>query len=100
MQPDLKMTDDLDMRRRRAAYRAHHRGTKEMDVLVGRYADARLATFSLDDLARFERLLTIPDPVLQQWILSGAGFDGSEFEDVVIDMRVFHGLLEKAAKKL
>jgi antitoxin CptB len=100
MQPDLKMTDDLDMRRRRAAYRAHHRGTKEMDVLVGRYADARLATFSLDDLARFERLLTIPDPVLQQWILSGAGFDGSEFEDVVIDMRVFHGLLERAAKKL
>jgi antitoxin CptB len=100
MQPDLKMTDDLDMRRRRAAYRAHHRGTKEMDVLVGRYADGRLATFSFDDLARFERLLTIPDPVLQQWILSGAGFDGSEFEDVVIDMRVFHGLLEKAAKKL
>ena len=49
------------------------------------------------DLSAF---LTIPDPVLQQWILSGAGFDGSEFEDVVIDMRVFHGLLEKAAKKL
>ena len=100
MQPDLKMTDDLDIRRRRAAYRAHHRGTKEMDVLVGRYADARLTTFSLDDLARFERFLTIPDPTLQQWILAGAGFDASEFEDLIVDMRVFHGLMEKAAKQL
>ena len=43
-----------------------------MDVLVGRYADARLATFSLDDLGRFERFLSIPDPTLQQWILAGA----------------------------
>ena len=34
---------DLEIRRRRAAYRAHHRGTKEMDWLVGRYADAHLA---------------------------------------------------------
>lgn len=71
-----------------------------MDVLVGRYADARLATFSLDDLARFERFLTIPDPTLQQWILSGAGFDDTEFEALVTDMRVFHGLLDKAAKQL
>lgn len=71
-----------------------------MDVLVGRYADARLATFSLDDLARFECFLAIPDPTLQQWILTGTGFDGSEFGDLVIDMRVFYGLLEKAAKQL
>jgi len=71
-----------------------------MDVLVGRYADALLATFSLDDLARFERFLTIPDPTLQQCTLAGAGFDGSEFEDLIVDMRVFHGLLEKAAKQL
>ena len=71
-----------------------------MDVVVGRYANARLATFSLDDLNRFERFLTIPDPTLQQWILAGAGFDGSEFEDLIVDMRVFHGLMEKAAKLL
>ena len=71
-----------------------------MDVLVGRYADARLATFSLDDLGRFERLLSIPDPTLQQWILAGAGFEGSEFKDLIVDMRVFHGLMAKAAKRL
>jgi antitoxin CptB len=94
MQPGLKMTDDLDTRRRRASYRAHHRGTKEMDVLVGRYADARLIAFSLDDLARFERFLAIPDPTLQAWIFAGRGFDGLEFESLVLDIRAFHGLAE------
>ena len=29
------MPDDLEMRRRRAAYRASHRGTKEMDIILG-----------------------------------------------------------------
>ena len=37
LQPELHMTDDLETRRRRLSYRAHRRGTKEMDVLVGRY---------------------------------------------------------------
>ena len=36
------MTDDVAIRRRRAAYRASHRGTKEMDLILGRYAVARL----------------------------------------------------------
>lgn len=86
------MTDELETRKRRASYRAHHRGTKEMDVLVGRYADARLPGYTVQDVARFERFLTLPDPALQQWIFSGEGFSGIEFEDLVHDIRAFHGL--------
>ena len=44
------MDDDLDIRRRRAAYRAAHRGTKEMDIMLGRYADATLPTLADPDL--------------------------------------------------
>ena len=91
------MTDDLETRRRRASYRAHHRGTKEMDVLVGPYAEARLAGYSADEIERFERFLSIPDPALQQWIFSGEGFRGIEFEDLVHDIRAFHGLKAKAS---
>ena len=40
------MTDDIEIRRRRAAYRACHRGTKEMDVVLGRFAQARLAAMA------------------------------------------------------
>jgi antitoxin CptB len=97
MQPETHMTDDLETRRRRASYRAHHRGTKEMDVLVGRYADARLPGYSGDEIARFERFMTIPDPSLQQWIFSGEGFAGIEFEDLVHDIRAFHGLGAEAS---
>ncbi len=94
MQAGLQMTDDLETRRRRAAYRAQHRGTKEMDVLVGRYADARLGAFSREDLGRFERFLTLPDPTLQAWIFAGEGYEGSEFQDLIGDIRVFHGLAD------
>jgi antitoxin CptB len=95
MQVGLKMTDDLDTRRRRALYRAHHRGTKELDFLIGRYADARLIGLPLDELLRFERLLAIADPTLQEWIFSGTGF-ANEFEAVVSDIRAFHGLSSPA----
>ncbi len=83
---------ELDTRRRRAAYRAAHRGTKEMDWLVGRYADAHLEALDGEALARFERFLEIADPELQKWILTPAEIAQSEFADLVHDLRAFHGL--------
>ncbi len=53
------------MRRRRALYRAQHRGTKEMDHLLGRFAEARLAEMDDAALGLFETLLALPDPDLQ-----------------------------------
>lgn len=89
------MTDDLDTRRRRASYRAHHRGTKEMDLLMGRYANARLPAFSPDELTHFETFLSLPDPMLQGWIFSDRA-GGGEFKDLIADMRVFHRLAAEA----
>ncbi len=88
------MTDDLDVRRRRAAYRAAHRGTKEMDVLIGRYAAARLPVLSGGALSEFERLLDVGDPTLQGWILAPAttSVEGGAFEGLISDIRAFHGL--------
>ncbi len=37
------MGEDIEVRRRRAVWRAGHRGTKELDLLVGRFAAAHLA---------------------------------------------------------
>lgn len=83
---------DQETRRRRAAYRAHHRGTKEMDWLVGRFADAHLAALEGDDLARFERFLEVPDPELQRWIIERDTVVAGEFTDLVAAVRSFHGL--------
>lgn len=95
MQPGFTMADDLDVQRRRASYRAHHRGTKEMDILIGRYADARLAAWSGEALQRFEKFLNLPDPLLQAWIFSG-GAESDEFQDLLTDIRVFHRLAAEA----
>ena len=84
--------DDLHTRRRRAAYRATHRGTKEMDWIVGRYAVAVLPDLQGEELNRLERLLSLPDPELQQWFHSPQLATGSEFAGLVADLRRFHGL--------
>jgi antitoxin CptB len=83
---------DLDTRRRRAAYRAAHRGTKEMDFMVGRYAEAILPTLDDPALARFEQFLSLPDPELQGWLLKPERIAGLAFEDLIADVRKFHGL--------
>jgi antitoxin CptB len=82
----------LDARRRRACYRALHRGTREMDWLLGRYAAASASAMSEPELEAFERLLAMPDPDLQHWIVLGQGPGTSEFAPLVAAIRKFHGL--------
>lgn len=86
------MSDDVEMRRRRALYRAHHRGTKELDHLVGRFADAHLGQMASEDLARFERFLAVPDPLLQAWVFATEDVGDGEFAVLIAKMRQFHGL--------
>ena len=86
------MTDDVASRRRRAAYRAAHRGTKEMDWLIGRFAEVRLAGMTLECLARFERLLALPDPDVHDMIMQPELSPAGEFTDLITAVRAFHGL--------
>jgi antitoxin CptB len=58
----------IETRIKRALYRAHHRGTKEMDLVLGRFADTELRHFDGDGLTLFETLLALPDPDIDRWI--------------------------------
>ncbi len=86
------LAEDLDTRRRRAAYRAAHRGTKEMDWIIGRYANEMLPRLEGEALERFERLLNLPDPALQQWFNDPRLAADSEFADLILELRRFHQL--------
>ena len=88
-----RMIEDCDIRRRRASYRAHHRGTKEMDWILGRFAMAELAAMLPAQLAAFEELLALPDPLLQDMILDPAALPAGEFKELITQLRAFHGLL-------
>lgn len=85
------MTTDLETRRRRALYRAEHRGTKEMDLVLGPYAKAKLAEMDEAALTAFEGLLTEPDPELQEMVF-GARPPEPRIADLIHAIRTFHGL--------
>ena len=54
----------LDDRRKRLLFRCWHRGTREMDLILGRFADAEIADLSDTELAQLEGLIEVPDPDL------------------------------------
>ena len=56
--------NDLGMRRRRALWRATHRGSKEMDFLLGRFAEREVEAMDGTEIAAFERLIDVPDPTI------------------------------------
>jgi antitoxin CptB len=60
--------EKLENVRKRLAWRASRRGIKEMDILVGGFADANLPTMSPQELIVFEALLEIPDQQLLSWV--------------------------------
>lgn len=63
------MAEELEIERKRLIYRARHRGTKELDLLIGSFADAHLEGFDSGQLARFEKILSLPEPQLYAWLL-------------------------------
>lgn len=60
---------DLELRRRKLRYRAWHRGMREMDLLLGRFADAELERLGETEIAAFESLIELPDPDLFAWLM-------------------------------
>lgn len=50
------------------SFRAWHRGIRETDLILGRFADAHLAGFDQAELDAFEALLDIPDRDLLGWV--------------------------------
>jgi antitoxin CptB len=64
-----RTSEGLDPRRRRALFRAWHRGMREVDLLLGPFADTHIADFGDHDLAEFEALLEVPDDELLTWLI-------------------------------
>jgi antitoxin CptB len=50
-------------------YRSNHRGTKEMDLLIGGFANENLNKLNPDELKEFELLLNFTDKELSSWLV-------------------------------
>ena len=48
-------------------YRSTHRGSKEMDLLLGRFVNMHINNFEMEDLKELNKLMSIDDETLHQW---------------------------------
>ncbi|SPF78055.1 FAD assembly factor SdhE [Pseudoprimorskyibacter insulae] len=62
------MTETKEIRIKRLAMRSMRRGIKEMDIILSRYADQKLAEMSEAEMDRYEALLSENDQDLYQWV--------------------------------
>jgi antitoxin CptB len=61
-------SEGLDARRRKLLFRSWHRGMREMDLILGSFADAEIAALTDAELDDYERLLDVADTVLLPWM--------------------------------
>jgi antitoxin CptB len=76
------MSDGLAARRKRLLMQSRRRGMREMDLVLGAFADYHLATFDAGQMDRYEALLGCPDPDLIAW-LGGAPVPQAHDHDVM-----------------
>jgi antitoxin CptB len=64
MTGSTRSSGGLDDRRKRLLFRCWHRGTREMDLILGRFADVEIAGLTEGELTQLEHLIELPDPDL------------------------------------
>jgi antitoxin CptB len=84
------MTQTDDPRRRRALFRSWHRGMRETDLLMGRFADAEIAHLSEAELTDYEALLEAQDRDILGWLTGELEIPSSFDTPVLGRLRQFH----------
>lgn len=75
--------DELEHRRKKLKFRAWHRGIKEMDLILGKYADEYLPQMSTAQMDQFSVLLKQADDEMYKWV-SGALEVPEEFDNDIM----------------
>jgi antitoxin CptB len=81
-------SEGLSPRRRRLLFRSWHRGIREMDLLLGRFADAHIGVLSDAELDEYETWLDVPDQRIFAWV------NGAQAAPTDIDTPLFRRLRE------
>lgn len=79
------------MRLRRLKFRCWHRGMKEVDLLLGRFADVHADGLGEADLAAFEALLDTPDQDILGWVVNGEPVPADKRSPLLNRILAFHG---------
>lgn len=77
------MGETRDTRCKRLLFRSWHRGTREIDLLLGSFAERHLAALSNAQLDRYEALLEHNDADLFDWVAGRAAPPPEHDSDVL-----------------
>ena len=75
--------DNISITRKRLIFRSWHRGTREIDLLLGRFAEVHIPQFDAEQLAAYDRFLNNSDPDIFNWITDQEPVPPSEDNAVV-----------------
>jgi antitoxin CptB len=82
------MSETPDARLKRMTMRSWRRGIKEMDLILGPYAEAHLAGYDAAALDHFDALLAEADQDILPWITTAAPVP-AQYADLITHIRGF-----------
>ena len=92
-----RSSEGLDPRRRRLLFRAWRRGVREMDLIIGRFADAHIEAFDDAGLDDFEHLMEAPNAELYAWVVGAESVPAAYDTAVLAELRSFHKQTKQTA---
>ena len=63
------MIANKEILKKQIIYRSMHRGTKEMDLLLGNFVKKYVKEFNITELKDLEKLLFIEDEIIYKWYI-------------------------------
>ncbi len=85
-----RSSEGLDVRRRKLLFRAWRRGVREMDLIIGRFADAHIETLDDTGLDDFEFLIEAPNAALYAWVVGAETIPADYDTAVLAKLKEFH----------
>jgi antitoxin CptB len=85
-----RSSEGLDTRRRKLLIRAWRRGVREMDLIVGRFADVHIDKFDDAGLDDFERLIEAGNSELYAWVVGTESAPAHYDTAVLAQLKAFH----------
>jgi antitoxin CptB len=79
----------MDDRRKKLRFRAWRRGFREIDLILGAFADRRIADLDESGLDAFEALLDAPDQEVYEWVTEQAPSPREHDTPVLASIRAF-----------
>jgi antitoxin CptB len=70
------------MLHKRLLYASQRRGMRELDLILGPFAEANLEGFCEDELQAYQQMLEYPEVVLYDWLVRGIPVSSTEPENV------------------